>query len=83
MTRKGASAVGPIPLLHAHDPGPTPNQGHAVGKDEDVLGHARPVGFLRTTDLDLDGHLTDAVGRHLQEGGRRQDVGHPLVEGIF
>lgn len=76
---KDASVVDPSPLHHAHDPGHTPNPGHAVGKDEDVLGRARPVGLLRTTDL--AGHHSDAVGRHHQEGGRRQEEDRPHVEG--
>ena len=79
VTRKGASAVSPIPLRHAHDP--SPSQGHAVGKDEDVLGRARPVGFRRTTEL--GGHPSDVVGRHLQDDGHRQDADHHHVEGIF
>lgn len=78
-TRKAENAVGPsLPVL-ARVPGHTPSQGHAVGKDEDVLVLARPVAFLRTTAV--GGRRTDVAGRNLQEGGRLLDEGHRLAEG--
>ena len=82
MTRKGASAVGLSPLLLGHDLGQTPNRGRVVGKDEDGLGLARPVGYLRTV-TEVVGRRSDVVDHHLPEGGHRQDEDHLFGEGRY
>ena len=79
VTRKGADAVGPRPLLPAPVPGHIPSHGRAVGKDGDGLVLARPVVSLRTTEV--GGRRTDVAERRLQEGGHLLDGGHRLAEG--
>ena len=79
-TRKDVSVVGPGPQLLGHVPGRTQDHDHAVGKGGEGLVLARPVVFLRTTEV--DGHLADAVERLPQGGGRHlEGEDHHHVEG--
>ena len=80
VTRKDAGAVGPSPPLLAPVPGHIPSHGRAVEKDGDDPVLARPVVFLRTTEV--AGRRTDVAGRRLQEGGHLLGEGHRLAEGI-
>ena len=79
-TRKDVSVVGPGPQLLGHVPGHTQDPDHAVGKGGEGLVLARPVVFLRTTEV--DGRHADAVEHLLQGGGRHPDgEDHRLAEG--